>query len=753
MASLIPNGKQYFVDDNGNPLVGGQVYFYVPNTSTKKNTFQDPGQTILNTNPVILDARGEAIIWGSGSYRQVVYDQFGNLIWDQLTEDANAGLTGNMTDAIFEAGTDFTPGVTTTLTLPAIFGSEDNIWVFFDAAYQGDDQIASLDDAVLTFVEPIPVGVEKVYVKGGTTVAIGTPGDGTITDRKVANGAGIQATKLSYLLDAAGAKRRTGQDKWTDFISVKDFGAKGDGVTDDTTAIQNAIDYIAQTGTSENRSGLLFPLGQYCVTTITFPQPATYNVIFQGAQLVGIATTPTDAIVTWQMEGCTFYSVDVNMNFNTNYTCGIRWYNAEASSQFNSIFGLKIRYGVRGMIYGVNAGDTDTGFAQSENSIYGWRTRGVQNPLMMNHSNGFLNLAAPQLVCGNEEWAGHPSVTFDWATGRAFECINGWLYIEGGEIQKSGSTLGFAADCSNCQISNANIETASPMQLVGPPSAPSPSSGVNLSNCRHLMTSSSISQWSAPAALQSNATLSFDGCQFLRPNGTGAFDRTPMIDVSAATTSPPSVTLRGCWVQEWAFVTTGVNCALVKGTNNYKYEAVQLRQTAADPNVYLVDNTTNNLLENRGIDTLCYSQTGWYNNTDSGSTSISVNPSGPPGYNASSLGLSTTGVARIISANEPGGATTLKQTAFVVRPGELYSCEGWLNYLSGTQYRITARFYNAAGTFISELDVADQGSLPGTNWGKTMGIFAVPSGAYYMAVGTLSNVANGQFTDLRLRRA
>lgn len=83
--ALLPNGQQQFTDINGAPLIGGSVYFYVPNTTTNKTTYQNMSQTVPNTNPIILNAAGRATIWGTGAYRQIVYDQFGNLIWDQLT--------------------------------------------------------------------------------------------------------------------------------------------------------------------------------------------------------------------------------------------------------------------------------------------------------------------------------------------------------------------------------------------------------------------------------------------------------------------------------------------------------------------------------------------------------------------------------------------------------------------------------------------------------------------------------------------
>lgn len=91
MATLLPNGKQQFFDANGNPLAGGSVSNFIPNTSTPKDTWQDSGSTVLNTNPITLDAAGEAIIYGSGVYRQVVKDAGGNTIWDQITADTATG--------------------------------------------------------------------------------------------------------------------------------------------------------------------------------------------------------------------------------------------------------------------------------------------------------------------------------------------------------------------------------------------------------------------------------------------------------------------------------------------------------------------------------------------------------------------------------------------------------------------------------------------------------------------------------------
>ncbi len=74
-------------------------------------------------------------------------------------------------------------------------------------------------------------------------------------------------------------------------VNVKDFGAVGDGTTDDTSAIQAAIDVwkVAQ-GESDSGSFLLFPSGRYKITStldITFSENAVSGGIkFEGARLI-----------------------------------------------------------------------------------------------------------------------------------------------------------------------------------------------------------------------------------------------------------------------------------------------------------------------------------------------------------------------------------------------------------------------------------------------------------------------------------
>lgn len=187
--SLIPNAKQQFLDANGNPLAGGFVYYYIPSTTTFKNTYQDAALTILNTNPIILDSAGECMAYGSGNYRQIVTDVNGNLIWDQPTTSL--------------------------------------------------------------------------------------PND---------------ALNVTYTAPFTNAVSETVSAKLSESVSVKDFGAKGDGTTNDTVAIQNALNASLS---------ILFPPGTYLVSALTAQggqKISAYGAILRASTSTGkVLTCPTNS--------------------------------------------------------------------------------------------------------------------------------------------------------------------------------------------------------------------------------------------------------------------------------------------------------------------------------------------------------------------------------------------------------------------------------------------------------------------------
>lgn len=72
----------------------------------------------------------------------------------------------------------------------------------------------------------------------------------------------LSSMPVGFTQAGSGAVTRTVQDKLKEFVSVKDFGAVGDGVADDTAEIQLAINYCLSAGV-----GLHFPDGIYRTTS------------------------------------------------------------------------------------------------------------------------------------------------------------------------------------------------------------------------------------------------------------------------------------------------------------------------------------------------------------------------------------------------------------------------------------------------------------------------------------------------------
>lgn len=63
MASLSPSAKQQFLTNAGAPAAGYSLYTYATGTTTPLATYTDKAGSVVNTNPIVLDARGEAIVY------------------------------------------------------------------------------------------------------------------------------------------------------------------------------------------------------------------------------------------------------------------------------------------------------------------------------------------------------------------------------------------------------------------------------------------------------------------------------------------------------------------------------------------------------------------------------------------------------------------------------------------------------------------------------------------------------------------
>jgi hypothetical protein len=115
---------------------------------------------------------------------------------------------------------------------------------------RGVDYVATTGSSIAGLVALSAADLVEVVAFSQINAIGSIPGaniaDGTITSTKITDGtivnadvnasAGIIASKLSFTQAGAGATARTIDSKLKDVVSVKDFGAVGDGVADDTAA-------------------------------------------------------------------------------------------------------------------------------------------------------------------------------------------------------------------------------------------------------------------------------------------------------------------------------------------------------------------------------------------------------------------------------------------------------------------------------------------------------------------------------------
>ncbi len=199
MPSLLPEGKQKFFGNDGRPLVGGKIFTFAAGTNTPKPTFTDSAGTTPQTNPVILDSRGEALMFWDGAYKIQLTDALNNILWTvdnvrELVPDYRTSSTGSIVTPVgTTAQRDLNPAIgffRFNTTTNGFEGFVSGQWkpVVFDAA-----------DVTLSSSSTV-VGAVKLDNPGGATRSL-TQWDGTAYAGVILNSPnGYRAT--TYYLNA-----------------------------------------------------------------------------------------------------------------------------------------------------------------------------------------------------------------------------------------------------------------------------------------------------------------------------------------------------------------------------------------------------------------------------------------------------------------------------------------------------------------------------------------------------------------------
>lgn len=131
----------------------------------------------------------------------------------------------------------------------------------------------------------------------------------------------VYASGIAYQLPSVTSVPRTQSSKLSDRMSVRDFGAVGDGVTDDTLHIQNAINALAGQG-----GGVLeLPQGIFIVTT-TLTVLGNVSIIGCGNDTTNLDSQSPNSFATSVLKwgGTTVTSSPV-LQQNGNQAGGFRW--------------------------------------------------------------------------------------------------------------------------------------------------------------------------------------------------------------------------------------------------------------------------------------------------------------------------------------------------------------------------------------------------------------------------------------------
>jgi hypothetical protein len=242
-----------FFTNTGAVLTGGKLFTYLAGTTTPATAYTSSNGSTAWTNPIVLDAAGrvpsggEIWITDGISYKFVLKDSTDVLIatYDNITginsnsvsfTNQQQIITATANQTVFNLSISYQPGT-------------NSLSVFVDGVNQygpgAQYAYTETDSDTVTFTSGLHVGAEVKF---------------TTTQQQ---GAGaVDSSQVTYDPPFTGSVATNVEAKLAQSINVKDFGATGNGTTDDTAAIQTALTYCVN-----NELTLYIPSGIYLVTS------------------------------------------------------------------------------------------------------------------------------------------------------------------------------------------------------------------------------------------------------------------------------------------------------------------------------------------------------------------------------------------------------------------------------------------------------------------------------------------------------
>lgn len=203
------------VDSAGLPLSGGKVYTYQVGSGVSKTTYSDYNAATANTNPVILNSRGEANIFLVGSYKIVLYDSSDNLVWTM--------------DNVYGAGTVITSGTSGYIAIYSGVSDFSGVSVLSGASIDNTTYIQAGVNTALPIYSGSTITGKSFYVNltsseslSGATMYSGTIGNwGSVTGVVATLPVAVKGMNALLMLNQAQASAQT---MWVIFPDANAIG-------------------------------------------------------------------------------------------------------------------------------------------------------------------------------------------------------------------------------------------------------------------------------------------------------------------------------------------------------------------------------------------------------------------------------------------------------------------------------------------------------------------------------------------------